>query len=82
MAQSSDQLPDFDAKKVYLVAGKTLNKLKAMIQENRTDVVSGGILQVAQRGPEGTFLQASVKTVTLNACVDGVSKSFNFLVTI
>ena len=79
-SSSDQQLPDFDAKKIYLVAGKTLNKLKALIQENRPDVVSGGILQVAQRGPDGTYLTASVKTVTLTACVSGVNTNFDFLV--
>ena len=82
MATPSDQqLPEFDAKKIYLVAGKTLNRLTRIIQENRPDVVSGGILQVVQRGPDGTFLAANVKTVTLTACVGGVATTFNFVVT-
>ena len=73
-------MPDFDAKKIYLVAGKTLNRLKKTIEENRPDVVSGGILEIAQRGSDGTYLSARVTTIPVQICVNGVPTVYNLVV--
>lgn len=78
MPQNS--IPDFDAKKIYLVSGKTLNAIKSAIQSDRPDVVTGGILEVTSKTEDGTYISAKVKTVQLAACVNGVAQTFNFIV--
>jgi hypothetical protein len=54
--QLGENLPEFDDKKVYLVSGKTLNKLVKQTRMNRARVVEGGGLKIVEQNEHGTFL--------------------------
>jgi hypothetical protein len=83
MADSGSQaagpnLPQFDDKKVYLVAGKSLNAIIQAVQANRPKAVQDGGLKIVSQSDQGTFLAASGGTIELTVCINGspVTKKF------
>lgn len=70
----------FDANKVYLVRGDTLNSIVAAEKKNQPKVVTGGGLTIVSQSDEGTFLSLDLKTLDLVVCIDGVATTKTFYV--
>jgi hypothetical protein len=77
--QIGPSLPQFDAKKVYLVSGKSLNDMLQQIKSERIRIVQGGGIKIVSQSDQGTFLAASGGTIELAVCVNGVSQTLKFL---
>ena len=76
--QPGADLPQFDASKVYLVKGSSLNAMTAKIKAYRPRVVDGGGLKITSQGADGTFLSATI--LELSVCIGGNVATKKFLV--
>ncbi len=54
-----NEYPKFDETKMYLLSGKTLNRIINLIKRGRPQVTAGGGLQIDQETQDGIYLSAS-----------------------
>jgi len=54
---ASDQIPDFDPSRLYLIRGATAQLIKNEIRKNRPCAVVGGGIQVVSQIKDGAFIR-------------------------
>jgi len=59
-------LPKFDASKIYLIKGDTLNVIMDQIKRSRVRIITGGGLKIDHEGADGIYLSVDGTTCSLS----------------